>query len=95
MMTTANAPQANRALKTKDTSQADTKLSALFAARHDEQNLQSPYDIGLIIVALALMTIGIIIVTSASMPVAERILFTLLFVTVFTLWGQLLLLWWY
>ena len=73
MMTTANAPQANRALKTKDTSQADTKLSALFAARHDEQNLQSPYDIGLIIVALALMTIGIIIVTSASMPVAERI----------------------
>lgn len=51
----------------------ETKLSDLFAARHDTGGPQKPYDLGLIIVALALMSIGIIIVTSASMPVAERL----------------------
>lgn len=50
-----------------------TSLSALFAARHDEQRPSAPYDTLLILVAIALMSIGIIIVTSASMPVADRL----------------------
>ena len=53
---------------------ASTKLSALFAAKHDGQpSATHPYDVTLILIALALMSIGIIIVTSASMPVADRL----------------------
>lgn len=53
---------------------ASTKLSALFAARHDgQQTATHPYDVTLILIALALMSIGVIIVTSASMPVADRL----------------------
>ena len=53
---------------------ASTKLSALFAAKHDGQpSTTHPYDVTLILIALALMSIGIIIVTSASMPVADRL----------------------
>lgn len=52
---------------------ATTKLSELFAARFDGAQKQTPYDVGLIVVAIALMSIGIIIVTSASMPVADRL----------------------
>ena len=53
---------------------ASTKLSALFAAKHDEQQTAThPYDVTLILIALALMSIGVIIVTSASMPVADRL----------------------
>lgn len=48
-------------------------LPDLFAWRHDKAGPQRPYDIGLLMAALALMTIGLIMVTSASMPVAERL----------------------
>ena len=40
MMTAANASHANSGQKTKDMSSADTKLSALFAARHDEKTFK-------------------------------------------------------
>ena len=51
-----------------------TKLSELFSARHDGPSQPSaPYDVTLILIALALMSIGVIIVTSASMPVADRL----------------------
>ena len=51
-----------------------TKLSALFAAKHDKpQQPKYPYDATLVLIALALMSIGVIIVTSASMPVADRL----------------------
>ena len=53
---------------------ASTKLSALFAAKHDGQpSATQPYDVTLILIALALMSIGVVIVTSASMPVADRL----------------------
>lgn len=53
---------------------ATTKLSELFSARHDTATQPSaPYDVTLILIALALMSIGVIIVTSASMPVADRL----------------------
>ena len=53
---------------------ASTKLSALFAAKHDGQAAaKHPYDVTLILIALALMSIGVIIVTSASMPVDDRL----------------------
>ncbi|WP_334019862.1 cell division protein FtsW [Alteromonas sp. S015] len=53
---------------------AYTKLSALFAAKHDGQpSTTHPYDVTLILIALALMSIGVVIVTSASMPVADRL----------------------
>lgn len=48
-------------------------LSEMFANRHDQQNSQSPYSVLLVLVCLALYTIGFIIVTSASMPIAERL----------------------
>ena len=53
---------------------ATTKLSELFSARHDTATQpKAPYDVTLILIALALMSIGVIIVTSASMPVADRL----------------------
>ncbi len=53
---------------------ASTKLSALFAAKHDgHPSATHPYDVTLILIALALMSIGVVIVTSASMPVADRL----------------------
>ena len=52
---------------------ATDKLAGLFSARHDEnRRLRKPYDVSLVLVTLTLMTIGLIVVTSASMPVAER-----------------------
>ena len=52
-------------------------LSEMFAYRHDlkngYKNNQRPYSLLLLLVCLALYTIGFIIVTSASMPIAERI----------------------
>lgn len=48
-------------------------LTQLFAMRHDEPGLRSKYyDMSLVLVALALLTIGFVMVTSASMPVAIR-----------------------
>lgn len=50
-----------------------TYLPDLFAWRHDRNGPQRPYDVGLLMAALALMAIGLVMVTSASMPVAERL----------------------
>lgn len=51
-----------------------THLSSLFAARHDKPVTAAPtFDGGIVLVAFALMAIGLIIVTSASMPVADRL----------------------
>ena len=78
---------------------ASTKLSALFAAKHDGQpSATHPYDVTLILIALALMSIGVVIVTSASMPVpigCTTIRSILLFATVFILLGRSSPLWWY
>ncbi|QJR80025.1 cell division protein FtsW [Alteromonas pelagimontana] len=52
---------------------ATAKLTSLFNARHGEAPSAGPYDAGLVLVALALASIGLIIVTSASMPIAERL----------------------
>ena len=51
-----------------------TPLKALFAEKHDGvKTSQLPFDVNMLLLALALMTIGLIIVTSASMPVASRL----------------------
>ncbi len=53
----------------------NAKLSELFSARHGvpaQSASTNLYDKPLILVTLALMSIGLIVVTSASMPVAER-----------------------
>ena len=51
-----------------------SQLAGLFAARHDKPNTSAPaFDGGIVLVAFALMAIGLIIVTSASMPVADRL----------------------
>jgi cell division protein FtsW len=47
-------------------------LSEIFSNRHDQVN-QRPYSVVMLLVCLALYTIGFVIVTSASMPIAERI----------------------
>lgn len=54
-------------------SHASQSLSALFARKHGAVSHSGPYDKGLVVVALALLSIGFIIVTSASMPVADRL----------------------
>lgn len=58
--------------------QPNSKLSALFAARHEdadsrESAQQRPYDLALVLISLTLFAIGFVIVTSASMPIAERL----------------------
>lgn len=53
----------------------NARLSELFSARHGAPAAAAPaniYDKPLVLVTLALMSIGLIVVTSASMPVAER-----------------------
>lgn len=53
---------------------ASTKLSQIFAARHDSpKQPKHPYDATLVLIALVLLSIGVVIVTSASMPVADRL----------------------
>lgn len=47
-------------------------LRQLFANKHDQASIR-PYDLNLLLVAVALMSIGLVIVTSASMPAAARI----------------------
>ncbi|MBN7818235.1 cell division protein FtsW [Bowmanella sp. Y26] len=47
-------------------------LQRLFQLRHDVRGMR-PYDLGLLLIALALMSVGMIVVTSASMPAAARI----------------------
>ncbi len=49
-------------------------LRELFAQRHqDKAAMRLPFDVGLLLIALALLSIGLIMVTSASMPVASRL----------------------
>ncbi|WP_088329979.1 cell division protein FtsW [Lacimicrobium sp. SS2-24] len=47
-------------------------LQRLFQLRHNAQG-KRPYDIGFLLIALALMSIGLMVVTSASMPAADRL----------------------
>lgn len=47
-------------------------LSELFAKKHDKLS-HRPYNLTLLLVSIALFSIGFIIVTSASMPIAERL----------------------
>ena len=54
-------------------SEATAKLSELFTQRHGEAKSVSPYDTGLLLVTIALATLGLVVVTSASMPVADRL----------------------
>ncbi len=54
-------------------SETARSLVTLFNARHGANESHAPYDVGLVIVALSLMTIGLIIVTSASMPVSAKL----------------------
>ncbi|AYA65332.1 cell division protein FtsW [Alteromonas sp. RKMC-009] len=60
-------------MSTAASEQTGTKLSEIFSQRHGAAKSASPYDAGLILVALALATLGLVIVTSASMPVADRL----------------------
>jgi len=46
-------------------------LLEMFAQKHDKQS--HTYNASMILVVIALMTIGFVIITSASMPVAERL----------------------
>lgn len=48
-------------------------LPELFSLKHDVSSAQRPYDLGLLITVFALMTAGLVMVTSASMPVAARL----------------------
>ena len=47
-------------------------LAQLFATQHDDAQTRY-YDLTIVLVSLALMAIGFVIVTSASMPVAARL----------------------
>nr|WP_241737488.1 cell division protein FtsW [Neptunicella marina] len=47
-------------------------LRELFNSRHGEID-QRPYDASILVIALALLSIGLIVVTSASMPAAARL----------------------
>jgi cell division protein FtsW len=48
-------------------------LPDLFAWRHSDNKLESHYDVTLLLAAFSLLAIGMIMVTSASMPVAARL----------------------
>ncbi|MEP2651465.1 MAG: cell division protein FtsW [Paraglaciecola sp.] len=53
-----------------------SSLRQLFTQKHDAMPPQEnfrPYDLTLLLLAIALMSIGLVVVTSASMPAAERI----------------------
>lgn len=47
-------------------------LQRLFQLRHNASG-KRPYDLGFLLIALALMSIGLLLVTSASMPTAARL----------------------
>lgn len=48
-------------------------LKSLFAQKHDANENEPLFDVGLLLLAVMLMSIGIVIVTSASMPVGARL----------------------
>ena len=52
--------------------QPGNSLAQLFATKHDQQP-ERFYDLGLVLVSVALMSIGFVIVTSASMPEGMRL----------------------
>ncbi len=55
----------------------DNPLVRMFSQRHDmKTESPSPYDVNLILFAVALLSIGLVIVTSASMPAAARLFST-------------------
>jgi cell division protein FtsW len=55
-------------------SQVASPLRLMFAQRHDGVKASTaPYDVSLVLMALALLSIGLVIVTSASMPVGARL----------------------
>lgn len=47
-------------------------LQRLFQLRHDVRGMR-PYDLGLMMIALSLLSLGLVVVTSASMPAAARL----------------------
>ena len=47
-------------------------LRELFASRHDKSEQASYFDVSILLIAVALLSIGLIVVTSASMPVAAN-----------------------
>ncbi|GBL05621.1 cell division protein FtsW [Glaciecola sp. KUL10] len=53
--------------------QQSINLREMFAQRHDSEHEKTPYDVGLVLIAICLFTIGFVIVTSASIPIATRI----------------------
>jgi cell division protein FtsW len=53
-------------------SQTSQKLADLFSAKHDVEAPRA-YNLALVLIAVALFSIGFVIVTSASMPIAERL----------------------
>lgn len=48
-------------------------LPELFSLKHDKSSVERNYDLGLLLATLALLFIGLVMVTSASMPVASRL----------------------
>lgn len=55
-------------------SQVTHPLKEIFAQKHDVDAAKAqPYDLTILLIALALFSIGLIIVTSASMPIASRL----------------------
>ncbi len=53
-------------------------LRQLFVSKHDNTSAPikadiQPYDHSLVLLAIALLSIGLVVVTSASMPVADRL----------------------
>ncbi|GAA6183509.1 cell division protein FtsW [Aliiglaciecola sp. NS0011-25] len=54
--------------------QSDSLLRSMFSQRHDGKQVSgSVFDVNFILISIALMAIGLVIVTSASMPVAARL----------------------
>lgn len=52
----------------------DSMLRRMFSQRHDRNHTNgSAFDVNFILISIALMAIGLVIVTSASMPVAARL----------------------
>ncbi|MDU0356454.1 cell division protein FtsW [Paraglaciecola aquimarina] len=61
---------------TSMTEKYSSSLKQLFVLQHDKTNQTTnfrPYDIWLVLLSIALLSIGLVVVTSASMPAAERI----------------------
>lgn len=53
-------------------SETKRRLADMFAAKHDN-HIPRPYNLALVLIAIALFSIGFVMVTSASMPIADRL----------------------